>query len=890
MKKIFALLLTLTLAGNIITAAPVLAEGSFKDNDNIGGFIRALDIVDEKYLENPNSTMSRGEMIELVVDFMDLETMAEAYSGRIQFYDIDENDEYCKDICYAATQGFCYGSDDGMIHAYENATVKQAVITFVNALGHRSMAMTMGSEEGYLEIAEKTGISDGLRRSLYKELTRELAVKLMYNVLMSKVYDINSLYETNGEVHPGFGLKKDTNYLYERFEIYEIEGTVTSTPTAYIEDGVTKKGRIAIDSEVYTNPNSYGANLLGRNVIAYIKDGKGGVNETVYIGEARDVKTLTAFSSDLSTYDRTARTYKYYPHDAKKIETLKLTEATEFIYNGRPVDTLSADVVNPADGKFVFIDNDDNDLYDYVIIESYTTMVTETVDTGNMIIFDSVSGKKLSYGSYDDNIYIFDADGNALEIEDINGGNVLTVIEGGDALKLYVSGESMYDKVQACNTDEGDVFLKMTDGIEYLVNKYFTQNFPNGQKVGQNGDFYLDVFGRITYVKNSMYNNLGYVLKITPTDEDEAPTQIKILNIYGKLETLKLSEKVRIDGVKCDNYGRAELQLSGVTRDDGGNVTVTGLKNNIIIYELNDKNEIKSIETAYDFNNTTGALEKELSNGQKLNKNDGIHMSYQIKDLTYNGLRSFDGKGLMNSNAKVFVVPVNSAGKINLANSEVFDVQGTGYFKKWSKYSGKQYKINKDNEGADVVVVFENVENSTMPDIANVMCVSKVTEFLSDDDEIVKQFTGYVLGKEETYVTRSNGMGDGIEKGDIIKFVIDSKQRIGAITKVYDVSAGQMLEATNSFANTFRVLIRPVYKVRGNAVITAEKDELASVVNENDYEGFFIDSSIPIYKIDTDIRKGDISEITTYEQNPNAYSKLFLYTSSGNVRMAVIYD
>ena len=891
MKKVFTLILSLMLISNCIIGTPVLADNRLKDTSNIIGFLKTLNIGDESWFENLDYTVSRGEMIELVVDFMDCEAQADAYLGPIQFYDIDETDEFYKDICFAVANGFCHGAGDGMIHAYDNATVYQTIITFINALGLRNLAQMTGINEGYITIAQNTGILEDLTYALNQELTKRTAVLIMYNVLMSNVYERDYTHIADGANYSaGYSLKTDTNYLYERFKIYEAEGIVTAAPDAYIEGGVTKKGYVCIDSTIYSDPSFYAKDMLGKKVSVYLMEDSDGVEEIQYLCASEDNNVVTVFSNQISDYNEAERSYQYYPEGSKKAKTLNLTSFTEFIYNGAPVSDLLENIVNPEDGKFVFIDNNDDNKYDYVMIESFTTMLAESINRESMTVFDSVSNYTLNYELYGDRVYVFDADGNASDIENIPQESVLTFVEGEDVLKIYVSDNVIYDEIRAKRTDGEVTYLTLNDGAEYVAGKYFDKNCTYGQDVGQNGDFYIDVFGRITYMKNSFYNNLGYVINVFPTEEDKNPANLKILNIYGKTEVLKFSQKVRIDGVRCNSHEDITAQLSGIVRNDDGSIADVGIKNNIIVYELNTENEIISIETAYDFNNTTGALEKELADGQTFSKDDGVHMSYQLKDITYNGLRSFDGKGLMSASVKVFVVPVTASGEIAESSTEVFDVQGTGYFDKWSKYTANQYKISKDSNSADVVVVFENVENGSLPDITNVMCVNKVSEVFTEDEEIVRQFTGYVLGNEVTYVARNSNLGEGIERGDMIKFELDSKQRIQAVEKAYDASAGKMLSGTNSFANSFRVLMRPVYKIHGNVVIIAEKDELAHIVNENDYEGFFFDASIPVYKLDKTVRRADISEIVTYEQNPEEYSKLFLYMTSGNVKMAVIYD
>lgn len=892
MKKFSALVLILTLIANCFTSIPVFSEGSLNDNINIIEFIKALNIVDKGYFESLDDKMTKGEMIELVVDFMDCETQADAYSGPVQFYDIDEADAYYKDICYAAVNGYCHGDSDGLIHAYDNATVFQAMVTFINALGLRDFALGMGFEKGYNTIARNTGISDGLTYILNQELTKETAIRLMYNVLLSSVYDINHIYTSDDANYQGYELMEDTSYLYERFKIYETEGIITAAPFAYIEGEVTEKGYVCVDSELHYDPNFYAENMIGRKVVAYVKENTYGINEIKYVCEAVDTNILTAFSGELSDYNEAERYYEYYPPGQNKAKTLRLTPATEFIYNGSPVAGISENIVNPKDGKLIFIDNDGDNKYDYVIVESFTTMFTESVNAYSRTIFDYVANYTLNYEAYGDRVYVLNSDGSSSGMEYITKGSVLTVAEGEDVLKIYVSNNTIYDMIQGKTTSGEATFLTMLDDVKYPVNDYYDLYCSYGQDVGQKGDFYLDVFGRITYMENSFYNNLGYVLDISSTGVFTDSVKLKLLNIYGKTEVVNLSGNVRIDGEKCDSFEKVNLQLSTTVRDADGNITATGLKNNIIIYELNDNNEVTSIETAYDFNNTTGVLEKELSDGKVYSKDDGIHMSYQLEKSTYNGLRSFDGKGLMSSAVKVFVIPVNSAGEILINNTEAFDVQSTGYFVKWSTYTANQYKISRNSEGADVVVVFENMD-SNMSGAVNVMCVSSIAETLTEDGEIVKQFTGYVLGNEVTYAAQSPDIGDGIENGDMINLVLDSKQRVKAVEKTYDASSKRMLAASNSFANSFRVLIRPVYKIRGNAVITAEEAELPQIVNENDYEGFFIDAAIPVYKWDSEkseVIRTDISEIVTYEQNQKEYSSLFLYTSSGNIRMAVIYD
>ena len=90
---------------------------------------------------------------------------------------------------------------------------------------------------------------------------------IMYNVLMSNVYERDYTHIADGTNYSaGYSLKTDTNYLYERFKIYETEGIVTAAPDAYIEGGVTKKGYVCIDSTIYSDPSFYAKDMLGKKV------------------------------------------------------------------------------------------------------------------------------------------------------------------------------------------------------------------------------------------------------------------------------------------------------------------------------------------------------------------------------------------------------------------------------------------------------------------------------------------------------------------------------------------------------------------------------------------------------------------------------------------------
>jgi len=891
MKKIIAVFLLMTTVLNCFISMPTYAQGALAVDANIVEFLRTLNIVDKSYFENPDEIMSKGELIKLVVDFMDEEALADEYSGLIQFFDIDIADDYYKDVCYAASKGYCHGNGDGLIHAYDDATLFQGIVMFINAMGLREFAMGMGFEQGYIKIARNTGISDGLTSVMYHPLTKGTAIKLIYNILMSNVYDMKYVYTTDENIGTGYELK-DTTYLYERFKMKEVEGIITATPLAYIENKLTETGHIAIDLVSYSNPQSYGEEMIGQKVVAYVKENEYGNDEIKYLCSADRTNVFVAFSNELTPYDEQERSYEYYDREKERSYGLKLTSSTEFIHNGTPIDGISAELLNPKDGRLTFIDNNNDNKYDYVIIESYKTMFVESVNTDTKSIFDSVTNFSLNYGKYDDRVFVINGNGSKRTTEEIAKDCILTVAEGKDVLKIYISENIIFDIIQKKSTSSKGTYFIMSDDIGYKANEYFTLNCAHKQKIGQNGNFYLDVFGRITYVKESLYNNMGYVIGLSISDGLSPDIKLKILNIYGEIEILDISNKVKVDNIKCDSGDDIKLQLSAVFRNSNGDIIGSGLKNNLIIYEVNSENLVTSIETAYDFNNISGELEKELGEQKIVSKYDGFHRSYQVDNLTYNGLRSFDGKGIMKPDIKVFVIPVDSKGEIAVNNTEAFDVLDVNYFSKWSTYTADQYKVNRESEGADAVVVFENIENNNMPGSMNVMCVSSIADTLSEDGEEVREFTGYVLSNEVTYYTRAEDIGEDVEIGDMMKFILDSQKRIKAAEKIYDSGSEQMLSETGSFANSFRVLIRPVYKINGNTVTIAEKSELSEIVNENDYESFFIDASIPVYKWDKDkfeVIPADISSILTYKQNPAEYSSLFLHMVSGNIRMAVIY-
>ena len=192
--------------------------------------------------------------------------------------------------------------------------------------------------------------------------------------------------------------------------------------------GVPDKGYAEINGDRFLSDINM-RSLLGMCVEYWLKD-----NDTIiYAYEYKNKNNIRTFSSkDIDSADFS----KYTVSDSNnKKTTIKLKKSINVIYNGQGMESFTEEDLIPQNGDMTFIDNDNDNLYEIVIINDKRYYVVDSVGNSGLSVKYKRYGVQTESGYYikedelDTNVYyiVYDEKGNEISPSLISADDVVSV-------------------------------------------------------------------------------------------------------------------------------------------------------------------------------------------------------------------------------------------------------------------------------------------------------------------------------------------------------------------------------------------------------------------------------------------------------------------------------
>lgn len=505
-------------------------------NDLIGSLCET-EISEEK------ETVSRGEFITTVVKLITNNLMMK---NNCLFSDVAPDTELSYCVAYAVDTGIISNAE--MFYPDDPITPTAALKIAVAATGYKVKAeLDGGFPIGYIRIADKTDISDGIVNiDSERSINGIEAIRILYNMLRTNIYETVT-YGKNIEYR-----ETEKTILSTIYDITELEGIVKANSNTLLTDGNQSLGdnRIRIGTkDVYCYDEN---NWLGYNVRAFIKNSDG--DNTVVCLAPHNNKAVSFTQRD---YVKLADQIFHIDVDGKE-HKYKIAKSINVILNGKQADITDWNsVFNGDEINATLIDNNYDNVYECMLLNRYTYCYVDTVSFADGIITDKYSAgnivktqikdrKTIMHGTYN---------GNDVEsIDDIEPGMLLAVCISDDGLlcNISVCNEKIIGEISEMKGNE-----KITvDGKTINLGRYFNANNKNVSfnsrcmvLLGINGEAVIVVS------QGSSGSMTGWLVGVKKDSIFDNP-DVKIFTQSGKMETYKVSDKVRIDGerVSVDSF------------------------------------------------------------------------------------------------------------------------------------------------------------------------------------------------------------------------------------------------------------------------------------------------------------------------------------------------
>ncbi len=502
------------------------------------------------------------------------------------YSDVPKDDEAFDAVGFLNSRGVISMPEDKKFNPYSFIKTVDAVVMTVRALGYEPLAKLRGGyPTGYMTIAVEEGLLRGLK--IDEHLRRDTMAVLVENMLDADYLDIKSI-SSDGTVD----YEKTAGILELTRGIYRGKGIISANSCTQlnIPDSSVENGEVVINGKTYLVGDTAAELLLGYDV-----------NYFYTVDKEADKRTIICVRPqnglDIDVYD-TAENAEGVDINEQGIscgivggrdKAVSFSGTTRFIYNGVAIDGLLSDAMggNEFRGRITHIKHSNAD--DVVLIEHYTNVVVESVDTLKNVVKDKLSGKVFNFDSKDNNVLIL-KDGERSSFRSIVTGSVLTV---------YASNSSSKRGFIKAIIESGVV-----SGTVTMVKKETVIIDNQGYKIspdcrdtifaGMTGNFVINSFGEIVTIDYTAKEGaqVGIILDYAEESEPfEDYLRIKVFNKDEQTVILPLKQTVTMDGVVCKTVHEV-VNGKGLYR---------GLKNvnmqTLIHYNVNSSGEINMIDT-----------------------------------------------------------------------------------------------------------------------------------------------------------------------------------------------------------------------------------------------------------------------------------------------------
>ncbi|MCK9478720.1 MAG: hypothetical protein M0R40_04370 [Firmicutes bacterium] len=543
---------------------------------NASGILASLGITDELGEEGQaaEDTVLRGDFTVAVIRFLGLYEAAEAAPFATDFYDVTISHPASGSINIALQLGIISHNERHMFFPDDMLTFEQAVKMVVSALRYDAPAQSRGGfPHGYVFIASQLGLLKGIGEASGAEISRRDAVILLYNAL--GIDAAVTKYDKAGEA-----LQFDTGMsnLAANQSSQISRGMITATKSVSLkgnagladdEVAIDIKSGSGIINENFKIGMTNAPELLGRNVRFLYKETRDGEKTILYISEDENAtETITIENDKISgvTGVQTANaTVTYIDEQVDMQHKLQISEKAVYIYNGGVISEVQDSDLIPEIGYITLIENTGDNKYDIVFITDFTIGVVSAVAVDQPVIFTKGAN------TYDLGMF---GSGSEWTVMKEDSKISYADLREWDAIAVARSRDKKVTYIQACETVISGVVSEISDegyGIDGQFYKVRDTANLSSIKIGASGDFLLDCFGGIAWVKlaEEEQDEYVYLIKATKTKGMSNIYRFMLLDESSEVKVLEVDPKVIINDEKLKGDLLAALQL---TNADGTKV------------------------------------------------------------------------------------------------------------------------------------------------------------------------------------------------------------------------------------------------------------------------------------------------------------------------------
>ena len=883
MRKLLAVLLSFVI---LLSVLPAVYAASTVDEENVNESKKLNLAFDMRILTEDSDgdrlldeKVTRIQMLIAVYRLMNYEQAEDIPVATKQYYSDISLFHYGAGYAQIMTEsGFIYGYGDGTYGADNPTTLNECIMILLRTAGYSGYCEWINKTP--YEVAIDLGLLKNVHLSQNDIITRRDVAMILYNLMFIETLKVSGgtgniiNYSAGGE------------YIREVLRLDYTDGIVDGMAGVSLE-GYISEDCVSVNHETYSMSRQFLNDYLGYKVrLIYNPDN----SETLSIIPDDKNKSVTLDAEDLDRYEN--NTYFYYRSDASnKTSHYRIDRTFDAIYNGYPV--FDNDYMLPEYGDVTLIDNDNDNVYDVVIINNYENFIIESYSANeNLAVMKNVDLTGEHVRLYIDSYTICkikDSEGKEITTTRINPNSVLTVQRSVDNHYIYiiVNDETISGTIEHIGNNGNKVELTV-DGKKYeTVPNYYLSGgeLTTGVKV----DMYMDTNGKVAGLVKSREGDswqYGYIKNAWIEDNGET-VGLKLLCEDGTFKMLNCSSKIIVDGEKISEP-KTIVNLIYNAYNQFENTDITGYTSEIhtkrlIRYYINSEGKVTKIDTPIEHS----LYDLSVPNGYSNNN----CLMIRVKGYMYwkSGMRAFksiikdhidiEGDIIGQETMNTFLIPSD----MNHATDSDYKIKTlaqTTFSEGYYYVSG--YNTSVESTECTVMAVRNKAGNANK----KMMVIESIGEMIDANDEVVTAISGYVGSSYEQLPVQEGSfrLTNELKRGDIIFYdYVDNKMIINEIG--YSSDKEGLLDTSDTyhpddggthFNIPYRVLKAKIIRLQGNRMQVTPATQLTEMMT--------FPSTVIIYDSKTDkIELGSIYDVKTAETYGDDADTVFISTRSGNI-------
>ena len=745
-------------------SADVAAGNEIKETFEYRKAKSILDVLsgDEVFFDENSDGVTRGEFLHAL-----LYLTKKDFKGKATqiFEDVPADHKYAIDASNAVDLDMI--DEAGLFRPDDKITMSEASKLMVSVLGYSSIAEYRGGYPmGYIDVAQTLGFMENVKVDS-ENISGENAALIFYNLLNQNVGTVS--YSGN---KPTITLDKEDSSLFVKlYKIYNIDGVVTAVGNHSLNIDANKRDDyVEIDGIGY-ELEGVSPNMLGKKVTAFISEKSN--KELLCIVENNNTEISLA-AKDFDSFS--GNTFKY--KEGTKTKSIKMDGAYKVIYNGRRISAWDESMAENDFAKLRFVDNNDDDIYEILFVDTYSYGILSGVDYKNLEVGIKFEKRTLNLDLDDSVVEIFNAYGESVDLFRLESGMCVAIKESDDKkyYEIRVCDKKINGTIEKINTSDNEITIdNVVYGCSpYFINKYIlTRGIMAGQKVSINLGMDNEAVELLDNTNISM--SYAYLINVIPSaDAGTKKAKLRLYTIDGSIKVIDISDKTEIDGADRINGDKVYDQL-----------IATSLPY-LIRYGVNADGEINVIDLP-------GEAGDDIT--ETLDPKNSLRKNYERQSLLYrSGCTGFNSYALLKGSMVMFV-PEKAE---YLKDESKYQIGTSSLLTSNAKYSVELYDID-ENGNAGLALVFDDWSTDPTKSLRAGYIVSGVSECVKDDEVMLridcygnKGFAIFYL-PEDAEIKKTSGTG--LVPGDIIRLKL--KDDIIQCAYVdFDYSSGVMTHDT----------------------------------------------------------------------------------------------